>query len=90
MDTATLTRPEVERMRAEGRVFTTIAVALSIAAGRLYLLDPAKDASQLWMTSMIRRQCSQGLVWWPTTKRPGIIPMAPLPGGGREGREHFK
>ncbi len=30
-------------MRAEGRVFTNIAVALSIAAGRLYLLDPAKD-----------------------------------------------
>jgi hypothetical protein len=47
VDTVTLTRPEVERMRAEGRVFTNIAVALSIAAGRLYLLYPAEDGNPI-------------------------------------------
>ena len=34
-------------MTAEGRVFTDVALAVSIAAGRLYLLDPVNDGDPI-------------------------------------------
>lgn len=45
--TVVLTRDELAAMRREGRVCTDVALAESLAAGRLYLLDPANDGDAI-------------------------------------------
>lgn len=45
--TVTLTRAELEAMREGDRVCTDVEIAASVAAGRLYLLDPANDGDAI-------------------------------------------
>jgi hypothetical protein len=45
--TVTLTRAELEAMREGDRVCTDVELAASVAAGRLYLLDPANDGDAI-------------------------------------------
>lgn len=45
--TVTLTRAELEAMREGDRVCTDVELGPSVAAGRLYLLDPANDGETI-------------------------------------------
>lgn len=45
--TVTLTRAELAAMARAGRVFAGVEVGASLAAGRLYLLDPANDGEPI-------------------------------------------
>jgi hypothetical protein len=43
----TLTRAQLDAMVATSRVCTDVELAASVAAGRLYLLDPANDGDAI-------------------------------------------